>query len=460
MPDGDDLMASEAQIQKGSSVAARSRILRVIGRFGWGFGDQLLSSFTNFVLGLLVARTVGPRELGVFSLAYATFALSLGAVRAVAGSVLVVRHTAVSPSEWRHGVRGSAGTALVAGVVVGTGCLLVGAVAGGPLRPVLSILGVFLPALLVQDVWRFAFFARAKGSGAFLNDLAWAVVMFVALAALRETDRSSVAWFTFAWAGAGCVAALLGVLQLRVLPSGPVEAFRWLRQNRDLAPRFLAEFGVTSAASTLFLFGVGSLAGLAELGRLRAGQIAFGPLNVLFGGVGLVATPEGVRWLRRSPERLARGMRWLSLALASAPLVLGAVLLSLPRDVGEFLLGTNWEAARSLVLPLSIGTAGFGATFGAYTGLRALAAAKRSLRARSVDALTTLCFALAGAAAGGARGAAWGLAVGACLENLIAWWQFRKALGDYANALGGQRRLDPQGEEPEGSGGDSAPHHP
>jgi hypothetical protein len=141
-------------------------------------------------------------------------------------------------------------------------------------------------------------------------------------------------------------------------------------------------------------------------------------------------------------------------------LVLGAVLLSLPRDVGEFLLGTNWEAARSLLLPLSIGTAGFGATFGAYTGLRALAAAKRSLRARSFDALATMCFVLAGAAAGGARGAAWGGAVGAFLENLIVWWQFRKALGDYANAVGGERRLDPQGGEPEGSGGgDSAPDH-
>jgi O-antigen/teichoic acid export membrane protein len=410
-----------------------SRGLSRIGRFGWGLADQVVSSFTNFLLGLLIARTVGPKDLGAFTLAFATYTLSLGAVRAVGGKLVVVRHSAVSSERWREGVKGSAGTALMVGVIVGGGCLVAGAVVGGSLRVVLTILGLFLPALLVQDAWRLGFFARGRGGAAFLNDMVWAVVMLTAIAVLGLVGRPSVAWFTFTWAGAGSVAALAGMLQIKVLPSHPLAAFRWLRGHRDLAPRFLAEFGITQGTGNLILFGIGSLTGLAQLGRLRAGQIALGPLNVLFAGVGLVNTPEGVRLLRESPRRLLHGCRWISLALASAALAWGTLLLALPRGIGEILLGASWEAARSLLLPLTVGAAGLGATYGPYAGLYSLAAAKRSLRVRYIDALTTATMALAGAAVGGALGAAWGIAIAACLENPIAWWQFAKALDEYTD---------------------------
>ena len=106
----------------------------MVGRFGWALADQLLSSATNFLLGLLVARTVGARDLGAFSVAYATFTFSLGAVRAVARELLVVRHSALSADEWRDGVKRSAGTALMAGIVIGAGCLIAGAIRRRVLR--------------------------------------------------------------------------------------------------------------------------------------------------------------------------------------------------------------------------------------------------------------------------------------------------------------------------------------
>jgi O-antigen/teichoic acid export membrane protein len=141
--------------------------------------------------------------------------------------------------------------------------------------------------------------------------------MFALFALLRHYDVSSVAWLTIAWASAGSVAAIVGVVQIRVLPSGPFAAIRWLRRHRELAPRFVAEFVVSSGVSNVTLFAIGGIAGLGELGRLRAGEIALGPLTVLFAGAGLVATPEGVRLLQESPRRLVHGCRWLSLLLAA-----------------------------------------------------------------------------------------------------------------------------------------------
>ena len=77
-------------------VAGRPIAFGMMVRFGWGLADQLLSSATNFLLAVLIARTVGARDLGAFSVAYATFTFSLGAVRAIAAELLVVRHSAAT----------------------------------------------------------------------------------------------------------------------------------------------------------------------------------------------------------------------------------------------------------------------------------------------------------------------------------------------------------------------------
>ena len=414
-----------------SSVAVTSVAASMIGRFGWGLADQLLSSATNFLLALLVARTVGPRDLGAFTVAYATFTFSLGAVRAIAGELLVVRHSAVSADEWRYGVKGAAGTALMAGIVVGVGCLIAGVRVGEPFQTVLSIVGISLPFLLLQDVWRFAFFARGHGGAAFLNDLVWAVATFAAFAVLRYFDVASISSFTFGWAAAGSLAALVGMFQLKVLPSGVSAAVKWLRHHRDIGPRFFAEFAVSTGVSSLTLFAIGAIAGLDELGRLRAGEIVLGPLNVLFAGAGLVATAEGVRLLHESPRRLVLGCRWLSFSVTAGVVAWGALVLFVPRSIGEAVLRANWDAARSLLPLLVFALIGYGSSFGASIGLRSMAAARRSLRARCIDGVLTLLFGVAGAYLAGAKGVAWGYAVTGCSRSLNAWWQFSRALREH-----------------------------
>jgi O-antigen/teichoic acid export membrane protein len=403
-----------------------------VRRLGWGLGDQMLSSATNFTLGVLVARAVTPHDFGAFSLVFAIFTLSLGATRAGVGEPLIVRFSSVPVNRWREGTRLSTGTALMIGCGVGLGCVVTAALyRGGTFSIVLAILGVSLPALLIQDTVRYSLFAGGRGGAAFLNDLAWAIAMFGAIGLLMHAGLHSVGWLTLAWAGSGMLAASLGLFQLGVVPSGLLGAIRWVRWESDLAPRFLAEFAVTVGASNLILFGVGGLAGLAQLGQLRAGQIALGPLNVMFLGAGMATVPEGVRLLQESTARLRQASLWISLMLGACVCLWGALVLALPARVGELFLGANWEGARSLVLPLSIGALGYGLSFGPMTGLRSLAAAKRSLRARSLDSLSSVVFVLAGASLGGALGAAQGGAIAGCLRIPNWWWHFTKALREH-----------------------------
>jgi O-antigen/teichoic acid export membrane protein len=416
--------------------AEREGAFRVVGRLGWGIGDQILASTTNFVLVFLVARSVSPRAFGAFSLAYTTYSLALGALRAVVAEPLIVRYSSSSSAAWRSGVSSASGTVLTLGAVTGVACMIIGWSFDGPLRTAFLIIGSFLPLLLLQDSLRFAFFARGRAAAAFLNDAVWAALLVPVLAVLLSTGNASVRWLILAWGAAGGAAGLLGLLQARLFPGGPGVVRGWLHQHRDLVPRFAGEFAISSGTTQLTLFGIGGITTLAQVGILRAGQVALGPLNVLFLGAGMAAVPEAVRILSRSTKKLGRACQVLSVVLAFAALTWGFSLAMLPRAVGSALLEENWDSARSVLLPLTISAGGFGLAYGAGVGLRALAAAKRSLRARSVDALITIAAAVTGAALAGAVGAAWGYAISGCLRVPNWWWHFARAMKEHGVQVG------------------------
>jgi len=55
-------------------------------------------------------------------------------------------------------------------------------------------LGVVLPAMLLQDSWRFAFFAAGRGSRAFLNDVCWTIALVPALIWVRGSNSAGPSW--------------------------------------------------------------------------------------------------------------------------------------------------------------------------------------------------------------------------------------------------------------------------
>ena len=166
----------------------------VIRRLGWGVGDQAVSSVANFVLGILVAQVLGAEGFGAFSLAYLTYSFVLSArpwprdgpvdrplqrgratrrgagrrprparPRGWSGSWRVL---AASPSGWR-----STATTWVTPSWRWACCA---------------------PALLLQDSWRFAFFAAGRPAQALANDLVWTLLLLRCWSAsARRAARTS-----------------------------------------------------------------------------------------------------------------------------------------------------------------------------------------------------------------------------------------------------------------------------
>jgi O-antigen/teichoic acid export membrane protein len=422
-------------------------------RLGWGVADQAVSSITNFAVNIYIARDLGAVQYGAFGLAYVTYGFALNASRGLATDPLLVRFSGMNIPIWRRAVRSCTGTAALVGLVLGACVLGAGALLDGTARLAFVALGLTLPGLLLQDSWRFAFFALGRGSQAFLNDVLWAVFMAPALVFLRLTGHANVFWFVFAWGAAATAAAAIGPFQARVVP-GLSRATGWLSRQRDLGTRYLAEGTTNSGAVQLRTYSLGLIVGLAALGYLQAASTLMGPLQILIYGMGLVALPEAARILRSSPRHMPWFSGLLSGGLVLLALVWGvALLVALPRGLGEWLLRSLWRPAYPLVLPTTLYFMGWCASVGAGTWLHALAAARRSLRAAVFNSAALLVFSLVGAFVTGTRGAIYGAAVGTWLGALFCWWQVRRAVREYGQGSAErqperQREKQHEGAEP------------
>jgi O-antigen/teichoic acid export membrane protein len=429
MPVVDANGVERAAVPEAPRTAAFWRPPRHVGRrFSWGVADQAVSSLTNFAVSIYVARTLGAVQFGAFSLAYVTFSFVINASRGVSTEPLMVRFSATDLPTWRRAVASCSGTATVAGLAASVCVLAAAAFLDGTIKFAFLALGLTLPGLMLQDSWRFAFFALGRGSQAFLNDTVWALALLPALVLLRVTGHADVFWCVFAWGAAATVAAAVGSLQARVVPrlSG---ALGWLSRHRDLGPRYLAENTSYSGAYQLRTYGVGLIVGLAAVGYVQAANTLMGPFLVLVMGMGLIIVPEAARVLRRSPRHLQPFCLLVGGGLALAALAWGVLLLvALPRGLGDRVLGHLWRPTYPLVLPLTLSIMGTCASVGATAGLHALGAARRSLRVAVIAAVVYLGCGLAGAVTGGAVGSVRGAVVATWFAALLWWWQLRAAL--------------------------------
>ncbi|MFI6644906.1 hypothetical protein [Streptomyces sp. NPDC050504] len=398
------------------------------GRLSWGLADQAVCSMTNFAVGIYVARSLGLTAFGVFSLAWVTYGVVLSISRGLATDPLVVRFSGVSDASWRGAAARSSGTALGVGATVGAVCLVIGLSLGGRVGPAFAALGVVLPGLLLQDAWRYSFFAAGTGRKACVNDLLGAVALVPAL--LLAASVGSVQAFVLAWGAAAAVAAGYGCFQSGIRPR-PDKARAWLREQRDLGYRYLVENVGVSGASQLRAYGLGAIVGVSAVGVVRGAELLLGPFLALLMGLSLVTVPEAARVLRQAPHRLAKFCLMLSGGLAAAALLWGVALLLVPDGAGELVLGDVWGSASELIVPAVLGVAGSGLGIGAAAGLRALAAARRSLRAQLFASACYVGGGLGGAAAGGAVGSAWGVAAATLASSAVWWLHLRTALREH-----------------------------
>jgi O-antigen/teichoic acid export membrane protein len=220
------------------------------------------------------------------------------------------------------------------------------------------------------------------------------------------------------------VAGLVAGARLGVAPlmSGSVS---WLRTHRALCGKLLFEFVVNSGSFYLLLYGLAFLAGIDELGDLRAAQTLIGPVIVVLLAGNALGIPESVR-VRGDIKRLRRLCLIVSSGLAAAAAAWCLALYALLPAIGPRFFASSWESARPLIPGLAVFAAAVGVSIGAGGGLRALGENAWILRARAVTGGLSLLIGLPLSLRIGAEGALIALAVTEWAFAAAAWVQLSR----------------------------------
>jgi O-antigen/teichoic acid export membrane protein len=417
-----------------------------------------MSSLTNFLLAIFVARTLGAAQFGAFSLAYVTYGFAINASRGLSIEPLLVRFSGTVLPTWRRAAASCTGTALLVGLACGACAVAAGLLVGGTTGLAFLALGLTLPGLLLQDSWRYSFFAVGRGHHAFINDAVWAVLLLPSLALLKIAGQANVFWFVLAWGTTAAIGAAIAPLQAGVVPS-LAGAPEWLSRHRDLGPRYFAENVGGNATDTVRSYTLSYILGLAAVGYIQAANTLMGPFKIVYFGISLITMPEAAKLLRRSPRRLPVFCVAVSAALTVLALGWGVVLLvAMPRGLGHLMLGNLWRPTYPLVLPATLTTVAGCLTTGALVGLHALGAARRSLRAVIFTACLVVACGLAGALAAGTLGTMRFVAAASLSGTLVMWSQLRLALQDAA--LPAPRWMSPRSARSHRRPAATDPQHP
>jgi O-antigen/teichoic acid export membrane protein len=411
--------AQRAPAADRAGPAALHQLLRrpSVRRSGWTVVDQALSSFTTFAVTVAIARSVAPAAFGAFSLGFTVYALVLVVARAVVAQPLAIRFSAHGAS--RDDIAAASAAAGILGALSGSAMVAAGLLLGGQIGAVVALIGCFMPALLIQDVWRFVFFTVAKPQLAVVNDLVWAVAQLIAITVVLVMGPS-VGRLALAWAASAVVAAAVGARQAGVAPGS--DGLRYLRRNGDLGGRFAVEVAFDSGSTQLAILVLGGILGPVGVGAIRGSRILLGPFNIVLIGLLAAAIPEGGRLHARRPGGLRPALQLMSAGLVGLAVVTGLVLFGLPDPWGRALLGQTWPATRELLPAAAVLAVGAGVASGAIAGLHVLAAATASMRLGIVTGAVTLVAAIGGGAVAGASGAAWGLCLAVWVNAIGGWW--------------------------------------
>lgn len=386
----------------------------------WAMADQGMSSLTNFALTIVVLRTMPLAEFGVFSLVFALYQLTLSAGRALVGQPLAIRFSA-SPAATRDPeTKDALGAALIVGMAGVIPIAVAAALTSGPLSEGLIALAVSLPLLLVQDAWRFGFFAAGRPERAFAIDFIWGIGQVLSVAIILVGPGPSLFLYLLGWGLSGAISVVIAAIVTRTAFQ-PLRAVTWLKSNRDLGIRYVAESALLNGAEQAVRVLIGIVAGLEILGALTGTRTVFGLITVLILGAEVVGITEGARILERNPGQHRKFTSIFAAALTVAPLIVAAGLALVPDELGKAAIGDSWSEIQRLVWPVAILVAAQGFTTAYRTGLRSLADARSSLKAQILSAPVVLGLGVIGAYLGTALTAAIGLATG----NIVSAALFR-----------------------------------
>jgi len=384
----------------------------------WGVLDQGFSSGTNLALSILAGQVLGPTGLGVIFLGFSMYLLALSFLRALITEPMVVATAARNREERDASTRACMILVIIVAAAITALMVAVGLVAPDPLGRSLLVFAPWAGVALVQDQWRSVLFRDQRGAAACFNDGVWAVGMLAILPlALAVRDDWAIA---ATWGGGAALAAVVGFWQVKVRPGGLADAYAWwTRDLRHLGSWLAIENVILTAGGQLTVVLLAGQLGAADLGGIRAVEVAFAPMTL----VGEALAFPGVPILSRAlTVSMAAARRWAwRLGLGAALLVGGYLAIALPlRDqLLSRVFGPEFDQFAVLALPIALAQLLRALSTGFSVLIKADARVHAIVVVRGLTTGLTLVLGPLFAALYGLTPAVWGLALGSSVGSVV-----------------------------------------
>ena len=401
-----------------------------MGRAGGALVDQVLSSGTQLLLIVLVARNADPTTFGAVSVALIVHGLLMGLVRAGVGEIVLLRCRADLSAVRREACSGLF-VALLAGLVSAFCLAAVGVAIGGEVGPFLLLMALAAPFVYTQDVLRSVAYGEGRVDQAVLVDGVWMVVQVGVSAVLVVAGDATPTGLVLAWVLGAAVAALTVGPYRRMWPR-PVAVRRWWAEERARSSGFIADFLVSNGMWQAAFLLLGVFMPLGELGALRVAIVAVSPLANLMAGVRSLVLAN-LAGLRDRPALALRRAAQVGVCLAAAGTAYGIALVLLPDRWGAALFGETWAEAATFVGIVAVSEVVRLPTFAAIDLVKVLGAPLDLVRTRLTSSTGVVTGLLIGGIVGGPPGAAVGTTIGYTLSGVV-WWRRARALSRHPAA--------------------------
>ncbi len=261
--------------------------------------DQIVSSASNFLVGIVIGRFAGIDELGTYAIAFFLWLILIGLNRSVLTEPLVIF---TDDLETPDRLKSASRSQLLLALYLAGFTILISALAyvlGNDVWRTTLVLAIALPVLLAQDFWRAVGFGVHRPILALVNDIVFIVVQFALTIAFIVVGYTTAPWFVVAWAVGAMAGALVGFLQFGVRPlvvPSSVEIRRLWAQSRWMLGDFITMIGARELQQLL----VALILPPADVGGLRAAESLMGPSVVIKLSGGNIGLPTMTRSYRQS----------------------------------------------------------------------------------------------------------------------------------------------------------------
>lgn len=397
-------------------------MLTIVRRLGPIAIDQALSSLSNMLATVVVARQLSMDDLGRFALIYSVYSFGLGLTRAYVQEPMLLTVGTLQAEERHRYIRRAYAAGSLVGLGIGLTCLLLAACVPS-LREACVPVALLASPLILQDVVRYHDFANKRADRAIISDAIW-IGLFVGASGFTD-DLGGIA---IAWAASGVIAGVLvrPGLVLHGLATRPQVG--WFTEHRSSGGFFTVDFLIGQAVQQCSIWFNAAFVSAASAGAYRAGQLFIAPLRTVSGAAIVALLP---RMSQSEPDRIvALATRYVRHNVFAAAVSFVAISVA-PSSLGSHLLGEAWTDGRNVGRILCVAMAVAAFTQSRMLVIKATQMFSRSMKVRAAEMPVILAAVLIGTLAGGASGAAAGFLGGAVIA--LPWWEkaAQAALRDY-----------------------------